>query len=188
MVTQRHTNVAFAGYVGACHAGAAIEGLCYEAAGVDVPGSYDQYYFNATSPNGTQGLLIWELPLSNGNGTTDYVPSAMTLFPNYGSNVAVPLFYPGVSYSTGTTYVSLSDNGTLYLSGGVDDRNNNATYPNPVQYFGDLTNWNVCYQFTGGYYYYSIGWAFNQPPQNPSCQAVQLTIEPVSAADSVMRW
>lgn len=152
-----------------------------------MPGSYNEYYLNATSEGGSQGLLIWELPLSNENGTTDYVPSAMILSLNYGSNVAVPLFYPGYSYSAGTTYVSISDNGTLYLTGGVDDSNNNATYPNPVQYLGDLTNWNLCYQFTGGYYYYSIAWVFTQPAHNPSCQPVQLTTEPIATAVNATR-
>ncbi|KAJ4418097.1 hypothetical protein N0V82_005760 [Gnomoniopsis sp. IMI 355080] len=181
------TNSSIDGYVGSCHAGAAIEGLCYEASGDGVPSSYNEYYLNATSPNGTQGLLIWELPLNNEDGTTDYVPSAMTLGLNYGSNVAVPLFYPGYSYSPGTTYISVSDDGTFYLPGGVDDSNNNATYPDPVQYFGNLTNWNLCYQFTGGYYYYSIGWVFTQPAQNPSCQPVQLTMEMISTAGNVTR-
>ncbi|KAJ4386343.1 hypothetical protein N0V93_009238 [Gnomoniopsis smithogilvyi] len=181
------TNSSIDGYVGSCHAGAAIEGLCFEAPGDGVPGSYNEYYLNTTSANGTQGLLIWELPLTTENGTTDYVPSAMTLGVNYGSNVAVPLFYPGYSYSPGTTYVSVSDNGTLFLPGGVDDSNNNATYPSPVQYLGDLTNWNLCYQFTGGYYYYSIAWVFTQPAQNPSCQPVQLMQEPIAATESVRR-
>lgn len=83
--------------------------------------------------------------------------------------------------------MSVSDNGTFYLPGGVDDSNNNATYPNPVEYLGDLTNWNLCYQFTGGYYYYSIAWVFTQPAQNPSCQPVQLTMEPVTSDGDVQR-
>lgn len=72
----------------------------------------------------------------------------------------------------------MSDNGTLYFSGGTDDTANGDSYPNPLQYFGDLTNWNLFYQFTGGYYYHSIGWLFGQEPsQNPTCQPVQLTTQ-----------
>lgn len=96
--------------------------------------------------------------------------------------MAVPLFYPGLGESTAALYVSVFENGTLYLPGGADDTANNETYPSPVEYFGNLTNWNLCYQFTGGYYYYSIGWVFGtQPAQNPSCQPVDLTFEPVPA-------
>lgn len=104
----------------------------------------------------------------------------MNLYPSYGSNVAVPLFYPGYSYTPGTTYVSVSDNGTFFQPGGIDDTSNNATYPDPVKYYGNLTNWHVCYQFSGGYYYYSLAWVYGiGPPQNPSCQPVQLTMEAV---------
>lgn len=124
------------------------------------------------------GLLVWQLPLGGGaNGTAEYVPSAMQIQPSWGSNVATPLFYPGLSYET---YVSYDEAGALYLQGGVDDSDNNATYPSPPTYLGNLTNWNLCYQFTGGYYYYSVGWVFTQPPQNPSCQPVDLTMAPVS--------
>lgn len=113
--------------------------------------------------------------------------------PGYGTNVGVPLFYPGVGYSASEVYVNVFANGTLYLQGGQDDTANNATYPNPPQYFSELTNWSLCYQFTGGYYYYSIGWVYGtQPAQNPSCQPVDLTFVPVPAvakkARSERQW
>lgn len=107
--------------------------------------------------------------------------------------MGVPLFYPGVGYSASEVYVNVFANGTLYLQGGQDDTANNATYPNPPQYFSELTNWSLCYQFTGGYYYYSIGWVYGtQPAQNPSCQPVDLTFVPVPAvakkARSERQW
>lgn len=153
------------------------------AGDVNTTDTYEYYYLNATEDNGTQGLLIWQLPVSAGNGTIQHVPSPLTLEANYGSNVGVPLFYPGLGYSASEVYVNVFENGSLYLHGGPDDRTNNATYPQPPLYFGNLTNWALCDQFTGGYYYYSIGWVYGtQPAQNPSCQAVDLTLVPVPAA------
>lgn len=157
--------------------------MCYGAGTIDELGDYQSYYFNATAENGTQGQVVWELPLGGSNETT-YVPSALTLAPNYGSNVGVPLFYPGVGYEASSFYVNVfPDNGTIYLNGGPVDTANNATYPDGAGYYGPLTNWVLCYQFTGGYYYYSIGFVFGvQPAQNPSCQAVNLAFQAVPAS------
>lgn len=175
------------GYLGACHAGAAIEGLCYTGGTLDSLGQYEHYSLNATYENATQGLLVWELPLSGENDTTTYIPSALTLGPNYGSNVAVPLFIPGTESNAGLLYVNVYPNGTLYLQGGVNDTANTATQPIPATYFGDLTNWVLCNQMTGGYYYYSIGWVSGVgPAQNPTCQPVDLTFQDVPANDTVL--
>ncbi|KAI0155519.1 hypothetical protein BJ166DRAFT_336404 [Pestalotiopsis sp. NC0098] len=168
------------GYAGACHAGAAIEGLCYIAGELNDTTSYQQFNFNYSSYDSTTGevypygWLEWELPLSSGDGETTSVPSALQIGLNLGSNVNVALFYPG--YDDFTT-LQKSENGTLYVSGGVDDTQNTDTYPNPVVYQGNLTNWYLCYQFTGGYYYQSIAWVNSQPPQNPTCAPVDLTLE-----------
>lgn len=169
------------GYAGACHAGAAIEGLCYIAGELNDTTTYQQFNFNYSSYDSTTGevypygWLEWELPLSTGtDGETTSVPSALQIGLNLGSNVNVALFYPGYD-----TYTSLqkSENGTLYIPGGVDDTQNTDTYPNPVVYQGNLTNWYLCYQFTGGYYYQSIAWVNSLPPQNPTCAPVDLTLE-----------
>ncbi|KAK6214496.1 hypothetical protein LQW54_004217 [Pestalotiopsis sp. IQ-011] len=168
------------GYAGACHAGAAIEGLCYIAGELNDTTSYQQFNFNYSSYDPTTGELYpygwleWELPLSSGDGETTSVPSALQIGLNLGSNVNVALFYPG--YDDFTT-LQKSEIDTLYVSGGVDDTQNTDTYPNPVVYQGNLTNWYLCYQFTGGYYYQSIAWVNSQPPQNPTCAPVDLTLE-----------
>lgn len=164
------------GFATACHAGAAFEGLCYNAAGTGVPGPYDHFYLNSTSPNATDGSLIWELPFTAQDGTITYYPSAMELLFDLGGNVAVAQFRLG----TEGIFVSLYPNGTFYFPGGVDDSANNATEPAPFSYRGDLTNWNLCYQVTGFYYYYSLGWVSTQPAQNPSCEPVQLSAEPIT--------
>ncbi|KAI3326006.1 hypothetical protein HD806DRAFT_488869 [Xylariaceae sp. AK1471] len=169
------TNSSIDGYVGACHAGAAIEGLCY-AAGPAVEGAYEFYYnYSAYSPDTGEvfqpGYIIWNLPY-NGNLTES---EAMQLQPSAGSNVEVALFQPG-SYDG--SYVYFDESGKIYLSGGYDDSAFNETRPAIPTSLGNLTNFHLCYQFTGsGYYYHSLSWVTTPPARNPSCQPVDLILE-----------
>ncbi|KAH6658507.1 hypothetical protein BKA67DRAFT_533660 [Truncatella angustata] len=172
------------GYAGACHAGAAIEGLCFIDGALNGNETYQQFYFNAsgydfeTGAPSSYGWLEWELQFTSGeNGEIGTAPSALQIFLNLGSNVNTALFYPGID-----EYTSLqkADDGTLFISGGVDDSSFNSTYPNPTTYLGNLTNWHLCYQYTGGYYYQSIAWVTTQPPHNPSCVPVDLTLEQIT--------
>ncbi|KAH9907825.1 hypothetical protein F4778DRAFT_719250 [Xylariomycetidae sp. FL2044] len=171
------------GFAGACHAGAAIEGLCYVAAdegeGGAPPASdtgYYSFYYNASQ-------IVWALPLADNTS----VPSALRIQPSWGSNVATALFYPGVgASSSGGAATSVSyhpDNGTFYLYGGYDDSQFvGATPPaSPVATLGNLTNWHLCWQYTGGYYYRSIAWVFNPPARNPSCVPVDLAMYETTA-------
>ncbi|KAI1139468.1 hypothetical protein F5Y05DRAFT_411657 [Hypoxylon sp. FL0543] len=178
------TNTSIDGYAAACHAGAAIEGLCYSS-GSDptVPGSVTQFYYNYTSYNSDTGepsqpgWLTYLLTAGSNNGTIT-VPSAVQLIPNFASNVFTALIYPSVEDGTAVYYHP--ENGTIYLNGGYDDSSFNATYPSPGQTLGNLTNFHLCYQFTGGYYYQSIAWVSTSPPHNPSCQPVDLSIKQIS--------
>ncbi|ORY65172.1 uncharacterized protein BCR38DRAFT_432060 [Pseudomassariella vexata] len=170
------TNSSIDGYLTTCHAGAAIEALCYGTS--DTSSNYNQFYYNYSSysPDTGEvyqpGYLIWNLPLNDGSGTIQNVSSAVNIQPNWGSNVAAALFQP--SYYD-ATYFSFDSNGTFFLSGGVDDASFNETRPMTPTYLGDLTNFHLCYQYTGGYYYQSIAWVFTLPPRNPTCQPVNLT-------------
>lgn len=170
-----------AGYAGACHAGAAIEGLCYTTGFPAVNETYRQFFFNYSSYDSQTGevypygWLEWELQYTSGeNGEIATTPSALQITQNLASNVNVALFYPGYDQ-----YASLQfypGNNTLYISGGLDDSNFNETRPDPVPTLGDLTNWYLCWQYTGGYYYQSIAWVTTLPPTNPSCDAVDLSL------------
>lgn len=103
---------------------------------------------------------------------------------NLGSNVGVPLFFPGVGQSAYLVelYVTVAVNNRITLQGGYDDTSNNETYIYPPATFGYLSNWVLCYQWDEFYYYYSVGWVYGVgPAQNPSCQAVDLTFEPIAA-------
>lgn len=174
-----HTDDTFAGYAGACHAGAAIEGLCYVGGALNTTATYQQFYFNYSSYNPTTGevypygWLEWELQYIGLDNEIATTPEALQIFLNLGSNVNVALFYPGYNQYTS---LQKDENGVLYISGGYDDSNFNETYPNPIPQLGNLANWHLCYQFTGGYYYQSIAWVTTLPPHNPSCQPVDLTL------------
>ncbi|KAI8625123.1 hypothetical protein F5Y19DRAFT_451756 [Xylariaceae sp. FL1651] len=171
------TDSSIDGYASACHAGAAIEGLCYEA-GPAVAGAYEFYYnYSAYSPDTGEvfqpGWIVWNLPY-NGNLTES---ETMLLQPNPGSNVEVALFEPGYG-----TYVSFDESGRVYISGGYDDSHFNATPPVSPPSLGNLTNFHLCYQYTGtGYYYHSISWVTTPPARNPSCQPVDLILESAKA-------
>ncbi|KAI1474120.1 hypothetical protein F4774DRAFT_401620 [Daldinia eschscholtzii] len=174
------SNSSINGYAAACHAGAAIEGLCYSSGTI---GSATEFYFNYSSYDPETGVpsqpgwITYLLKAGGGNDTIT-VPSSMRLEPNFGSNLFTALIYPGVE--DGTYVYFHPNNGTLYMYGGYDDSSFNSTYPLPAPSLGNLTNFHLCYQFTGGYYYQSIAWVSTHPPHNPSCQPVDLSIEELS--------
>ncbi|KAI1780280.1 hypothetical protein F4818DRAFT_395213 [Hypoxylon cercidicola] len=170
------------GYAAACHAGAGIEALCY-ASGSSLPPSVTQFYYNYTSYNSETGvpsqpgMLTYLLTAGGTNGTIT-VPSALQLdLTSWGSNVYSAQIFPGLE---GGTSLYQFENGTLYMNGGYDDSSFNSTYPTPIPTLGNLTNFHLCYQFTGGYYYRSISWVTTPPSHNPSCEPVQLTLAELS--------
>ncbi|KAI1848610.1 hypothetical protein JX265_011536 [Neoarthrinium moseri] len=175
------TDTSIDGYGGACHAGAAIEGICYGAGSLNTTATYSQFYFNYSGYNSETGEVSpygwveWQLPYVDQNGETAFEPEALSFSANLFSNVAAGLFQPG--YEGGTIF-QYNENGLLYITGGYDDRHNNETYPNPPTYFGNTSSFHLCYQFTGGYYYQSIAWVSGTaPPQNPSCEPVDLSLQ-----------
>ncbi|KAI1099708.1 hypothetical protein F4804DRAFT_73634 [Jackrogersella minutella] len=177
------SNSSIDGYAAACHAGAAIEGLCYSPGSTPSAGSATEFYFNYTAYNSDTGVpsqpgwLTYLLTAGSTNGTITE-PSAMQLIPSYGSNVFSALIFPGVE--DGTPVYFHPANGTLYISGGVDDSNFNASFPVPLPSLGNLTNFHLCYQYLTGYYYQSIGWVSTSPSHNPSCEPVDLSIKELS--------
>ncbi|KAL7624541.1 hypothetical protein AAE478_006108 [Parahypoxylon ruwenzoriense] len=180
------TDSSINGYAGACHAGAGIEGLCYTpgAAPADASSSYSWYYNYTSSDSSTgapiqPGYLTWLLPLV-GENTTISVPSAMRISSNWGSNVQTALVFPGLEGGTPVYYHAA--NGTLYIQGGYDDSSFNSTAPTSPPTLGNLTNFHLCYQYTGGYYYHSVAWVSTQPPHNPSCRPVDLSMQDLPLA------
>ncbi|KAH7041000.1 uncharacterized protein B0I36DRAFT_311921 [Microdochium trichocladiopsis] len=167
------------GYVSACHAGAAIEGLCYSPGGkptADKAASYE-YYFNTTgSPqldNGSPaGILFWRLPVQI-NPTTPFAEQPMTFQYSPNSNVAAPLF----GFQDGTLVGFDKDDGNKLFTYAYVDSSTFQPGVQPTTGSYDYKSWFVCWQYFSGYYYQSVGFATTLPPNNPTCQAVEIVQE-----------
>jgi hypothetical protein len=159
--------------LGACHQGAAIEGLCPTGEKIaDPASSYTTFYHYVSSgsqetagaPN-TPGGLSWTLHAGNME-----VPSAMSLSFITGSNLANPTFFPG---NETYTPVGFKDCGNMYIPQYQDDTVSPPVYYTPSL---QLENWYVCLT-RWSYLYSTLSWKIGVKgdPQNPSCQKVEVT-------------
>jgi hypothetical protein len=154
--------------LGACHQGAAIEGLCLTGSRRNETSSYNTFYHNVSAtdtPNAIDvpGVLGYTLIA----GGDLIVPSAMEFSTSPTSNVAVPIFYPGWDrYSM----VEFDERGEMYIEAYQDDTVSPPTYyPTPLK----VKNWYICVT-RWGYTYSTLVWKIGLTcePQNPSCQKV----------------
>ncbi|KAI0481160.1 hypothetical protein GGR56DRAFT_629121 [Xylariaceae sp. FL0804] len=176
------SNKSINGYAASCHTGAAQEGLCYTAGSSLPTGNAEsyQYYFNYSSysyggsggSSPVVGELVWNLPVTFGNGTQN-VSQAMGLEFLVNSNVAAPLF--GFDYGMS---VGFDEDDKLFGSAYYDDATFvPGVFPESAE-SGDelqLYQWYLCWQYFTGYYYQSIGWTTAGEPHNPTCEAVSIT-------------
>ena len=158
-------------YLVACHAGAAIEGLCLGGtASASGEGTF-YFYFNQTdygsgpSPTGT---LVWNLPYTGPDGPATESEPLIFQISNLGSNVVVPLFQPG--YPTAPDLGFDSDS-KMYISAWDDSTLVSGQWPTTTTTI-QLYNWYICYAETGGYFYNSLAWVLSGEPHNPTCQSV----------------
>ncbi|KAI0397071.1 hypothetical protein F5Y17DRAFT_471153 [Xylariaceae sp. FL0594] len=177
------------GYAWACHAGAAIEGLCYVAGSSAVEGDVYEFYYNYTLHDGIvyPGAISYEFLFGGGEddqAQAASLPSFLRLYPNWASNVHIALLPP--STAEGTIFSLDFDTGFFYMGDIVDDTHfYNATPPAPPGQPGtgthsNISNFHICYQWTGGYWLRSLAWVAGlegYPPQNPSCEPVNLGVE-----------
>lgn len=92
-------------FLGACHAGAAIEQLCLS--GTDgTPVNYNTFTLNTTSSSET-GPLVWIL-----QGADFNLSSGLSFSQNLHSNVAVPSFTPSLTYD----YVGFDADNKLFIN------------------------------------------------------------------------
>ncbi|KAJ4402495.1 hypothetical protein N0V91_007209 [Didymella pomorum] len=158
--------------LGACHQGAAIEGLCITGETVqDPPSSYTTFYHNVSSArNEAAGAANADGPISwllrAGNLT---VPSAMHLALDTTSNVANPTFFPGTDDFTS---VAFEEDGCLYIDASRDDTVSPPVYFDPDRH---VKNWYICLT-RYSYLYTTLSWkvGLTGKPQNPSCQPVDV--------------
>lgn len=156
----------------ACHAGAAIEGLC-------ISETVNSSYTLSSSDTAPYGSLIFKLPV-NINGSVQDVPSPLSLEYSPASNVAVPLFLPSGN-TGGNIQLGFDSSSRLYIYSPFDDSKAVAGATAPGDIVGDfeLRNWYACYTLVGGYYYHAIAWVTAGEPHNPTCEAVEVVKEDV---------
>ncbi|KAH6642660.1 hypothetical protein C7974DRAFT_328184 [Boeremia exigua] len=159
--------------LGACHQGAATEGLCPTRETVqNPPSSYTTFYHNVSSDDNatagaanTKGILNWILQAADGANYS----SAMGLSLSDTSNVANPIFFPGmIAHSP----IAFEEDGCTYIEAVQDDTVSPPVYFKPIR---KVKNWYVCYT-RWSYLYYTLAWkvGLTGQPQNPSCQKVDV--------------
>ncbi|KAI1359426.1 hypothetical protein F5Y08DRAFT_349661 [Xylaria arbuscula] len=172
------------GYIFACHAGAATQGLCYSEGTSAVQGSVYEFLYNYTYDETYTypGRISYDFSYQGGDGSLVKLPSFLQLYPTYASNVNLALIPPGPEDGTA---ISLDEgSGLFYMGMQHDDTTWNATIPIP-ETPRNISNFHICYQWTGGYWYRSLAWVSGYEgatPQNPSCQPVNLGIESLASA------
>jgi len=163
-------------YLYACHAGAAIEGLCL---GSSSNSSSATFYYNTTDSDVSgsddgQGLLVWNLPVTGLPGVDYASQSASLPWYNPGSNVVVPLF--GVNSEAPTLLVHFTDDGKLTIEDSFNDADYvYGQYPDSTPTLTVYNNWYVCWASVGvGYTYQALAWVTAGEPHNPTCQKVDV--------------
>ncbi|KAJ8115813.1 hypothetical protein OPT61_g2624 [Boeremia exigua] len=159
--------------LGACHQGAAIEGLCLTGDTIQDPtSSYTTFYHNVSSSRNetagaanAEGVLSWILRAGGGL----IVPSAMSLSFDSTSNLANPTFYPGVNERD---LIAFEEDGCAYIRTTLDDTVSPPAYLSPAR---KVKNWYICLT-RWSYLYYTLSWkiGLTGQPQNPSCQKVDV--------------
>jgi len=158
----------------ACHEGAAIEGACLAGRMTTIPTYASSFQFNYSdsippqnADAGTEGYLTYFL-----QGANFAISQPMELTMLESSNVAHPIFSPS---ETGTV-VAFDNKEMLNIQEYVDD----TLYPpraledGPRAYY----RWYLCTTYYGGYTYETLNWVLGSfPPQNPSCQKVDVKRE-----------
>ncbi|KAI0976192.1 hypothetical protein F4678DRAFT_216980 [Xylaria arbuscula] len=163
------------GYGSSCHAGAAIEGLCYSAKTntTDLSNEYYQYYFNYTTYNQVNddnvGILVWNLPYSDGEGNTEYESQSMGLVYQPNSNVAAPQFgFSNYEFNGGF------DKKGLFFGYNYIDDSKFVAGQEPADVPTAYYQWYVCWQYFTGYFYQSVAWVQTGAPHNPTCESVEI--------------
>ncbi|KAN0092158.1 hypothetical protein V8E51_018005 [Hyaloscypha variabilis] len=151
-------------FLGACHEGAAFEGLCPGPA--NATAEYNQYAFNYTASEtpdpvlGITGQLTWVLQSANIK-----LSSPLSITANLVSNVAVPLFVP----SSSSTYIGFDKDDKLFIPQYYDD-----TVTPPKADSKQIQRWYVC-TTRDAYLYSTLAWVIGaHDPENPSCQKVDV--------------
>jgi hypothetical protein len=146
----------------ACHEGAAVEGICVDFSRT----SSETFAFNYTDYSLPYGTLVWNFTFTGEDGLASlWVPAALAF--NLASNVAIPLFQPGYGNDEWTF-----DNHDLLLLGSyIDDTKAPGQQATGQKSYN---RWYICDTYYG-YAYTTLSWQLGRsPPQNPTCQKVDV--------------
>ncbi|KIW00351.1 uncharacterized protein PV09_08063 [Verruconis gallopava] len=153
----------------ACHEGAAIEGLCNAGQITTVPTDASLFTFNysaaSTVENADAGATGYLTYLLQASGVNVSEPLELTMLES--SNVAHPIFSP----SEVGTAVAFDSKNLLNIQSYIDD----TVTPPVAGAFKAYYRWYICMTYFGGYTYQTLNWVLGSyPPQNPSCQKVDI--------------
>ena len=153
----------------ACHAGAAIEGLCLGSGAR----RSNRFFLNSTIGSTSKGKLIYNFPLGKkGNHTSE----PLSFHYQATSNVANPMFTPWED--SGVDVVFTEDNKLTIPYWYDDSKFVPGSKPPEDSTKGSYTsNWHICYDMFNTYYYEALCWVTSGEPHNPTCQAVEVVRE-----------
>lgn len=162
--------------------------MCYEE---DRGGQWEPYsYFFMTYAE--QNYLMtnfWPRGLEDDHGLS--WNSTMRMRPSLGGNVHLLNFFADEQHELSNgdeVHVKVYDNGSFYLSGGYDYRHANGTNLLDHPFFGEMSNWHFCWDWSASGMLWTINWVSSFPPMNPSCEPVQLFQEYRKVQEPDGRW
>lgn len=170
LATTRRANT-YVTALGACHQGAATEGLCQTNETTSSPPTPCTTFYQATSSNDdsaydTPGIIYYNLIISGGT----QVPSALRFTQDFTSDVAIPIFLPGNSSYTPISVAKGYEE--LYITRRLDD---SASPPRYLDQPEKVKSWYICLT-RYAYEYHTLVWKVGggSNPTNPSCKKVQV--------------
>lgn len=182
--------------LGACHDGAAHEGVCIVDNSFPFDSSYVNFQWNTTiysctetnssgtfnvscnfsgepeDPTLTTGIVTWWLYFNTGSPSAGRVSQGLVLDTVYSSNVALAQINFVNEYQF-PVYVAFDKNDLMNIQQYTDDTLEpayeylNATRP--------LYRWNICQTYYSGYHYTALTWVLgSHSAQNPTCEKVNV--------------
>jgi hypothetical protein len=193
LVVQSHNKTLDGQLLGACHNGAAHEALCIAGIPTSPSDDFVSFQFNTTryictetNSTGTftipcggdpvdpallSGTITWWLYYNQGSPDAGRVSQAVYLEWYPWSNVALAQISFS-EYGSGLG-VAFDKKGLMNIVAYLDDRLEPASeyLPTPQP----LYRWYICQTQYSGYRYTALTWVFGtNPPQNPTCQKVNV--------------
>lgn len=181
--------------LGACHDGAAHEGVCIVDNSFSFDSSYVDFQFNTTvysctetnssgtfnvscgntptDPTLTTGIITWWEYYNQGTSSAGRVSQALVLDWYPWSNVALAQI-SFVDYYEDAQYVAFDEDGLMNIQQYQDDTLEPMNEYLPI--VRSLYRWYICQTYYTGYHYTALTWVLGiDSPQNPTCQHVNIT-------------